>query len=164
MKKIIPILLWLAPWMIVAQSVTNSPSVVRSSLSPVGGSSVSNGKYLVASGGEMVNREQPGGTGKISEGFITPDMIAFLGVESYGELEGVTVFPNPVSYYLELTLPAGSNYEIRMFDLAGKQVVSIDSAESRAKIDVHDLPAGMYVLVVTDRTNQRYATFKIEKN
>ena len=73
-------------------------------------------------------------------------------------------YPNPVDDRLLITvsdeLPRGSR--LALFDAAGRQVLSRDVAGRRVGLDVATLPAGLYVLTLTDGAGGRY-TGKVVK-
>jgi hypothetical protein len=100
----------------------------------------------------------------LSEGFVGPDIAKVVGIEDYGVLEGLTVYPNPVKNYVNLQFPAHNDYEIHIFDLTGKEVFQqVSESNSEAQYQLSNLKAGVYLLVVIDRTQQLSATVKLQK-
>lgn len=58
-----------------------------------------------------------------------------------------TVFPNPVSEYLNIQLPTGTtNANISVFDMSGKLIRDNAISVGKTKVDVSDLSTGVYVL------------------
>jgi hypothetical protein len=70
------------------------------------------------------------------------------------------IFPNPVSEVLNLRTNAQTTdtYDLQLFDQSGKQIsnqrLMIPSGENVAPINVANLPAGMYSLILSDGQNQ----------
>ena len=135
----------------------------KSSLAPVGGTATSGTRYMVHVGGEIANREGTNGTFHLSEGFIGPDFVQLLQIKDYEELEGVQIYPNPVKDYLHIGLPSTDTFEIHLFSLDGKEIWQTQTSEGSYTADMRDLSASMYLLVVIDRQNKSYATYKIQK-
>ncbi|MEM6264051.1 MAG: PKD domain-containing protein [Bacteroidota bacterium] len=73
---------------------------------------------------------------------------------SFGSI--TRTYPNPVSstLYLEMELTQGSNLQISMIDLMGRELLrqseNLNLGNNRIEIPVGDLPAGAYLLKVTD--------------
>jgi len=158
MKQLILLLIMLLPAGIFAQL-----EMRKSSLAPVGGSVISGHNYMVHAGGEVVNREMVNGDTRISEGFIGPDFSHFLHVEDYAHLDGVNIYPNPVSDYLQIGLPAGSRYEVYLFAINGKEIYRDETGASRYNMDMRSLAPGIYLLVIIDRQHRSYVSYKIQK-
>jgi hypothetical protein len=136
----------------------------KSSLSSGGGSATTGNLYMVYALGEIGVQEADAGNIHLSEGFVGPDITAIVGIEDYGILEGITVFPNPVKEHLNITLPQDNSYEIHLFDLTGKEVLTknIENNNS-AQYNLSRLKTGLYLLVIIDRENQLSATVKLQK-
>ena len=136
----------------------------KSSLSAGGGSATAGNLYMVYALGEIGVQEADAGNTHLSEGFVGPDITAIVGIEDYGVLEGITVFPNPVKERLNITLPQDNNYEIHLFDLTGKEILTrnIENNNS-AQYNLSRLKTGMYLLVIVDRQNKLSATIKLQK-
>lgn len=79
--------------------------------------------------------------------------------ERPGALQYLTAYPNPASEYFFIGLE-GSNYKVELFDITGKLVFS---KQNSVKVDVGDLPSGVYLLKVTDKSsgNAKTATVSI---
>ena len=81
-----------------------------------------------------------------------------VGVDEYEDIvyEGVeyNLYPNPTdgSAYLEFRNELGNNYELRVFNQLGAQVkLDIVPGGTRMhRLDMHDMDAGMYFLMLTD--------------
>jgi hypothetical protein len=73
----------------------------------------------------------------------------------------LTIFPNPVSEVLTIKSNTSSpNAQFWISDLTGKQVLSGVLNSDFARIDVSDLPAGIYIVSqATGNLNQRFVKF-----
>ncbi len=136
----------------------------KTSLSSAGGSGSANGTYIAYAIGEIGVIEHTVNSSGLSEGFIGPDLYQILGIEDFAYLEGVKAFPNPVKNRLKISLPNPGDFEIVLFDLTGKQLLSKNIADSNQSfLDMTVFPKGVYMLNITDRKNKRTATMKIQK-
>lgn len=138
--------------------------IQKASLSSGGGSATSGNLHIVYALGEIGVQEVDNSSLHLSEGFVGPDIAKVVGIEDYGVLEGLTVYPNPVKNYVNLQFPADNDYEIHIFDLTGKEVFQqVSESNSEAQYQLSNLKAGVYLLVVIDRTQQLSATVKLQK-
>lgn len=77
-------------------------------------------------------------------------------VSSIHEPDGdVTLYPNPVSNQLHISLPAGSQKtDLYLYDMSGKLVRKMSSlSEQDCIMDVSSIPSGIYILKVCDDKN-----------
>ncbi len=135
----------------------------KSSLSAGGGSATSGNTYMVYSLGEIGVQESTVGNAHLSEGFVGPDLIFLLGIEDYSQLQGVKVFPNPISDFINIEFPETGDYEIYIFDITGKQVMQRMLHNNIAHYSIKHLPAGYYLLSLIKRKASKAITFKILK-
>ena len=54
------------------------------------------------------------------------------------------VYPNPTTGILYVSLPQPS--EVRLYDMMGRQLMSVQAAEGSATLDLRALPQGIYLL------------------
>ena len=136
----------------------------KTSLSSGGGVASSGSLYMVYAIGEVGVQEADAGNIHLSEGFVGPDMTYLLGVEDYGQLEGLQIYPNPVKDKLNIQLPETGNYEVYLFDLTGKQLWQNNiENNSYFSYQMRDYKPGIYLLTVVDRENKKSLTFKVQK-
>ncbi|RTQ48982.1 glycosyl hydrolase family protein [Hymenobacter gummosus] len=64
------------------------------------------------------------------------------------ELGGVELFPNPVRHELRVKLPAAPAQQLTVTNLVGAVVLRQPATGSEARLDVAQLPAGVYLLTV----------------
>jgi len=78
------------------------------------------------------------------------------------EAAGIRTYPNPVSHLLMIDgIPPHA--DIQIYDSRGRQVHHSTDANVYMEIDLSDLPAGIYILVVTDTSSGSVAHRKIIK-
>ena len=136
----------------------------KSSLSTGGGSASSGNLYMIYAIGEIGVQESTVTNTLLSEGFVGPDLTAILGIEDYGVLQGLKLYPNPVKDQLHIDLPDDMTYEVHIFDLTGKEVFTNRIENNhQAQYNVSNLKTGLYLLVVIDRKNKQSATVKLQK-
>ncbi len=136
----------------------------KSSLSTGGGSSSSGNLYMVYAIGEIGVQESTSGNILLSEGFVGPDIVSTVGIEDYGVLNGLRIYPNPVKDNLQIHLPQTGNYEVYIFDLTGKEIFNRNIEDSdEAQYNIADFKTGVYLLIIADRTNKLAATVKLQK-
>ena len=159
MKKLTTILV-----LLITFSSFSQTNIKKSSIDS-GGTISSNGNIeLIYSIGEVVVQETTLGNIYISEGFINKNMTASLDLESYTNLEGVTVFPNPTIDYINIHFSDRANYNISIFDYAGKQLEQINTNQSsKLSIDMTTYNKGIYLVLLKDASTQQFKSYRIIK-
>ena len=136
----------------------------KSSLSTGGGSASSGNLYMVYAIGEIGVQESTSGNILLSEGFVGPDIIETVGIEDYGTLTGLKIYPNPVKDNLQIHLPQTGDYEVFIFDLTGKEIFNRNIEDNdEAQYNIANFKTGVYLLIIADRTNKLAATVKLQK-
>lgn len=99
-------------------------------------------KFYVA----MVGANGNGGTTGDQVATTSTGSFKVLGLAKENQLE-FTVYPNPVSEYLNIQLPTGTTKaSINVFDMSGKLIRNSVISVGNTKVDVSDLTSGVYVL------------------
>ena len=139
-------------------------NIKKNSISTAGGSATVGNTSLTYAIGEVAVQENTQGNIHLSEGFIGPDIISAVGIEDYGELSGIGVYPNPVDTYLNIELSSAIDYEIYLYDINGKQLLYTGSTgETRKQLDFSTYKRAVYMLIVVDRKNHKRKIIKIQK-
>jgi len=73
-----------------------------------------------------------------------------LAVE-YHEESSVLLYPNPTSGILNIEMDAGHHMVI-LFDVSGRELLRFESDSPKERIDVSDLPSGVYVLRIDNES------------
>lgn len=103
----------------------------------------------VVAGTETVSSVRYRDSKRVSSAIVNP-MAAVQSIKAY---------PNPVSKgMLHLDIPSHwSNYQISLFDIQGKLMVSLNNSNS---VDMHHLAAGKYIVQVVNGSEVAYATIE----
>jgi hypothetical protein len=159
MKKIITLLVLLTISFSFGQT-----TIKKSSISSGGGIVTQGNTTVLYTIGEVAVQENTVGTVHLSEGFIGPDMAALLDIEDYTQLQGINAYPNPVQTDLNISLPEYNNYELYLYDLNGKQLISTNIEDDNQTIlNLSSQKTGMYLLIIIDRKNKKSTSLKIQK-
>ena len=133
----------------------------------------SSGQTITFSMGELfVNTESNFGQ-VFTQGFQQGDLFKVLDIVSLSDLKfDVSVFPNPTSSYLHITVDTdkhaiyGKDYVVELYDLVGKQlnVPMTYVSDKTLQLDVQNLPTGVYVSKVYGIQNANWvSSFKVTK-
>jgi len=159
MKKILLIVL-----LLFLNSTIAQVEVKKSSISTSGGSISAGNKQVIFTVGEVNVQEADVGNTHLSEGFVGPDVAQLVGIQDYGTLQGVQIFPNPVKDRVQISLPESNTYEIHLFNLNGKELMTTQIEDiDHAQYNLSRLKTGVYLLVVIDRKNKLSRIIKIQK-
>lgn len=95
---------------------------------------------------------------------ITTNQVCLpLGIEENQVLQGVEIYPNPVSDLLQVNLKKQGSYTIEIFDFTGKLLKIRESKSLNNTINLSNLESGVYILMITDAQGAN-AYFKVIKN
>ncbi len=129
-------------------------NIKKSSISTAGGSAVSGTKTLLFAVGEVNVSEYNVNNLHLSEGFINPDIWQTNGLQNYGELHGVSYYPNPVKDYCYVNTEIENTCEIKVFDINGKLLSDL-SFNQNVAVDMSNYKPATYLLLIIDRKNQK---------
>ena len=161
MKTTISILVLL----IISLSISAQTAIKKSNISTTG-AVVSNGTTkVIYTVGEFAVQENTQGTVHISEGFINPDMLITTGLDKYNyEDFDVQIFPNPAVNYVNVKPTEISNFNIELFDVNGKLIMSENGKNALVKrLNISHLTNGEYLLVIKSEKLKQFKTFKLIK-
>lgn len=132
-----------------------------------GGEAIGSGGNVSYSIGQTVFTTHTGSNGSVAQGVQQPyEITTVLAIDS---AEGInlqlSVFPNPSSDFINLKI---ENYEFQiisyqLYDANGKLYRDSNTTELETKIEIGNLPTGLYFLDISDE-NRKVKTFKIIKN
>jgi hypothetical protein len=78
------------------------------------------------------------------------------------DLQGeVKVFPNPASHFINVLLDKKGDYTMSIMDMAGLQVLAVETSQAEVTIDVRGLSVGIYVLQVLDSNTGKRMVKKV---
>jgi hypothetical protein len=123
---------------------------------------------LQTSIGELMVETYSGGSNIITQGFLQHDQFP-LNIEIQEATSGnIKVFPNPVNSLLniEFSFSDPGTFSVDLFDLLGKHQQMQGHTEkttSSIKLDLGNIPAGIYFLRISSSNGQFTEIFKISK-
>ena len=143
---------------------TFAQQIVKESIDSGGGTVSATGIKIVHTIGEVVVAEKSSGTLHVSEGFIGAEFATYLDVENYTALVGVKAYPNPTADILYLTFSEPQNCQIQVFDMSGKEVLMKQCINTeKYNLNVTNLQAAAYLILIKNIESKQYKTFKIVK-
>ncbi len=93
--------------------------------------------------GEPIVETYEGSSMNVTQGFHQPD-IHVVSVSNFQDIE-ISVYPNPTSDLININSEEQLN--IRVFDAAGREVMSTTTNNTSNQIDLSDLSRGAYTFV-----------------
>lgn len=85
-----------------------------------------------------------------------------IGINEPTNLEkGISIYPNPVTTNLYITLPSDTKSNITMYSLVGSPIFKITNQEKTAKINVSELPKGIYFVTIQNIISGKTVTKKV---
>ncbi len=157
MKTLITIIIFF-----ILVSAAGQTVIKKSSLSTAGDSQTAGNTTVVYAIGEVAIQEQTQGNISVSEGFVGPDL-SVLGIEDYGDLNGIEVYPNPVEDIFTVSLSANRSYEFYLYDINGKQIWVKNGDKQTQQFNIENLQSAVYLLVIVDRNHQKKKIVKLQK-
>ncbi len=162
--KTIYVLLLLVATTVTVQAQSLSQTVMGNSGATISGTS----NTLSFTLGEPVIGHIDNGP-SLGQGFWLGAIVEItLGTEDFSLEANATVYPNPVSNYLNISFKemAGETFQAMLFDMQGKKVMQqeIEASNTAETLSLSALSTGNYVLKVVQESTQKSKTFKIIKN
>jgi len=113
------------------------------------------GEVIIAFGQDTDNH--------LTQGFHQPKLSITMVEEFTNELD-INVFPNPVNEFINIHI---DNYiqgcTIQLYDLLGKELMSVSILDNRISIPFHGYSTGSYLLVICSKDKQKLITYKVLK-
>lgn len=86
-----------------------------------------------------------------------------VAVQSQNAIKAdLSIYPNPTTEYISITDNSDAVGYIAIFNLVGKKVKEFDFVKGES-LFVADLPKGMYLVQIQNRTRQVLKTQKVDK-
>jgi hypothetical protein len=140
----------------------------QTSVNATGGNASGSGGSASYSVGQLAYTTNTGTNGSVSEGVQQPFEISVVtGIEEAKDIFlNVSAYPNPTTDYLELKVEnlQLSELSYKLYDIRGKVYQNKEIGNSITKIEMQNLPQGIYFIKVIDTKNKEFKTFKIIKN
>ena len=140
----------------------------QTSVNATGGNASGIGGSASYSVGQLAYTTNTGTNGSVSEGVQQAFEISVVtGIEEAKDIFlNVSAYPNPTTDYLELKVEnlQLSELSYKLYDISGKVYQNKEIGNSITKIEMQNLPQGIYFIKVIDTKNKEFKTFKIIKN
>ena len=140
----------------------------QTSVNATGGDATGSGGSASYSVGQIAYTTNTGTNGSVSEGVQQPFEISVVtGIEEAKDIFlNFSAYPNPTTDYLELKVEnlQLSELSYKLYDISGKVYQNKEIGNSITKIEMQNLPQGIYFIKVIDTKNKEFKTFKIIKN
>lgn len=140
----------------------------QTSVNATGGNASGSGGSASYSVGQLAYTTNTGTNGSVSEGVQQAFEISVVtGIEEAKDIFlNVSAYPNPTTDYLELKVEnlQLSELSYKLYDISGKVYQNKEIGNSITKIEMQNLPQGIYFIKVIDTKNKEFKTFKIIKN
>jgi hypothetical protein len=79
-------------------------------------------------------------------------------------LQNINIYPNPTQDFVNINFENESEYQINVTDLSGKIIYTFEeNNQLEQRINLQNLKAGVYLLVIKDVNFKKYKIFKIVK-
>lgn len=132
---------------------------------PVGNNVQSPTGSVSYSVGQTFYEAQETVTGKVNPGVQQPYEIFVLAANENAVRSSISVYPNPVKDFLTIDFNSEKvdNSSFQLLDVSGKLINKGNLKNAKTQISANSLPAGMYILRITN-DSKLVKTFKIIKN
>jgi len=115
-------------------------------------------KSTIDSGGTITHN------GNTTMLYTVGELAVLENVNATISISGISVYPNPTINYVNLNFEHQDIYNISIFDINGKQLVSKTVNTNNYQLDFTHYAQSVYLVVVKNKSNKTYRTFKIIKN
>ena len=137
----------------------------QESVNATGGDASGSGGSVSYSVGQVVYTNNTGTNGSVAQGVQQAFEISVVtGIEEAKDIFlNFSAYPNPTTDYLELKVEnlQLSELSYKLYDISGKVYQNKEIGNSITKIEMQNLPQGIYFIKVIDTKNKEFKTFKI---
>jgi hypothetical protein len=92
------------------------------------------------------------------------DMVLATSVKSAELNSGLSLYPNPASGSIRLTLGTAGKHQIKVMNSLGQQMIVMQIEGMETELDIRNLPAGIYHLSVSDAQGKITGTRSLSVN
>lgn len=98
----------------------------------------------------------------ISDHWIDAVKISSLISSAYDKIEGetISIYPNPASDYIIISVEEIEDFNVKLYSMSGKKITSFSNEKI---VDLSKIPAGTYLVEVTDAFGKEVYTDKLIK-
>ena len=157
MKKVLLIIVYL--W------IANSICIAQTTVSSSGNYQEGTNATLSWTIGETITETISGTNSILNSGM--QQNISFTVVSVYEKPEtkiNISVYPNPVVDFLNISIEnSKEEFEISIFDVAGKNLISKKVSEATSTFDIKNFAESNYFLKISNQQGEEIKTYKIVK-
>ena len=152
-------------FVLIVTSLSAQTVITRSAISSIGYTNTVGSTKLLCTAGELAVNETTQGTVHISEGFINPDLAIITNLTEYKNNEiNVVLFPNPATDFVNIRFSKSNNYEIDLYSYDGKIIAKYSTNTTLKQIPLNNIANGKYLLIIKNKNDKTYKTFKLIKS
>ena len=145
----------------------NAQERIQYVVATAGNSSMASGVQLDWTIGEVAIATRQTASFIVTEGIHQPDYIITSENEIEAQFGEIRIFPNPTAEMLHFEIHQQSSKEIKLSltDVLGKAIFEKNYKEEfvRDLFSTADLPAGVFILTISDMNNYRSTAYQIIK-
>lgn len=161
MKNFIPVdhgICIIAALILINVSTLRSQSIDREVIAPAGQNFTSAAGSISYTFGETITTTFDSGS-ELSQGFHQEWAVVTAVQNDFADHSNINIYPNPTSGWLNVTSDIAVH--LTLFDLCGKMVFLGDKQVGTENINLGDLPAGLFMLVLKNEVGQM-VTYKVQ--
>lgn len=92
-----------------------------------------------------------------SESIITVD--ACTAVEESAFAKSILLYPNPARDFITLDSDLIKNSKLRIFDITGKEIYSVQNINEKTTIDINAFQSGVYTIIISNESDTAHLKF-----
>ncbi len=151
-------------FVLIVTNLSAQTVITRSAISSIGYTNTVGSTKLLCTVGELNVNEITHGVVHISEGFINPELAIITGVSEYSNKGiDVSLYPNPAVNFVNVKFSKQASYKIDLYSANGKMIKTYTTYNTLKQIPVSNLSVGKYLLIIKNKNNKTYRTFKLIK-
>jgi hypothetical protein len=157
---------------LLSAHISQAQSIERQVIGAAGSFQTASWGSLSSTSGEAVVSTLTAGSNVLTQGFQQPLISDVMVYDIVLNNFSVQVYPNPASDIINVVINtnnADKHYSVTVFDLPGQRLDIPSQDISNGKqthilIDIHQLAAATYMIMVADENNKQVKAIKFTKN
>jgi len=101
-------------------------------------------------------------TERLLRDFLLTEIMRPLSAKNELSPTDIQLFPNPATNYATIRINKGTHFKVQLVDAYGKLVVTKLFDQPSFTLDLNNLPAGMYIISVTNEYGKIHRKLRIE--
>ena len=151
-------LLTIFAWSIGLSAQSLTPEVIASSGTHFSSASA----QLDFTIGETVTATLTAGSNTLTQGFHQPEL-HFAALENYQDAYQFKLYPNPTEQYVTIESTKEADMQAHIYDTHGKAILVSAIFQQKLTLDVQQLAAGSYILVLTTKAGEPLQSYTVIK-